>query len=101
MHSAKIKNIDSTSGDGFSACISQMASFSLFSEKYSASSVIRTSAPQLSEGKISQAIIYIWLGWWPNQKNKLLREVNAITGSAHSRDKKLALETALNYVKGT
>ena len=81
-----------------------MASFSLFLEKYSASSVIRTSAPQLSERKISQAIIYIWLGRWPDQKNKLLREVNAITGSGHSRwlrDKKLALETALNYVKGT
>jgi len=48
--------------------------------------------------------VYIWLGWWPDQKNKLLREVNATTGSAHSRwlrDKKLALETALLYVKGT
>jgi len=46
--------------------------------------------------------VYIWLGWWPDQKNKLLREVNATTGSAHSRwlrDKKLALETALLYVK--
>ena len=47
--------------------------------------------------------IYVWLGWWPDQKNKLLREVNATTGSAHARwlrDKKLALQTAQNYVKG-
>ncbi len=47
--------------------------------------------------------IYIWLGWWPDQKNKLLKEANATTGSSHSkwlRDKKLALETAQNYVKG-
>ena len=36
-------------------------------------------------------------------KNKLLREANATTGSAHSkwlRDKKLALETAELYTKG-
>ncbi len=47
--------------------------------------------------------VYVWLGWWPQIKNKLLRETNATTGSAHSkwlRDKKLALETAELYVKG-
>jgi len=47
--------------------------------------------------------VYIWLGWWPVEKNKLLKEANATTGSSHSRwlrDKKLALETAQHYVKG-
>ena len=47
--------------------------------------------------------IYIWLGWWPVERNKLLKEANATTGSSHSRwlrDKKLALETAQHYVKG-
>lgn len=47
--------------------------------------------------------VYIWLGWWPQAKNKLLREANSTTGSAHSkwlRDKKLALETAQLFVKG-
>lgn len=47
--------------------------------------------------------VYIWLGWWPQEKNQLLREANATTGSSHAhwlRDKKLALETAQHYVKG-
>lgn len=47
--------------------------------------------------------VYVWLGWWPQVQNKLLKEANATTGSAHSkwlRDKKLALETAQLYVKG-
>ena len=47
--------------------------------------------------------VYVWLGWWPEQKNNLLREANVTTGSAHARwlrDKKLALQTAQNYVKG-
>ena len=47
--------------------------------------------------------VYIWLGWWPRQDNKLLREANATTGSSHSnwlRDKKLACETAQHYIKG-
>ena len=46
--------------------------------------------------------VYVWLGWWPRQDNVLLREANATTGNSHStwlRDKKLALETALLYVK--
>jgi len=48
--------------------------------------------------------IYVWLGWWPQQKNQLLREANATTGSSHTnwlRDKKLAMETAQHYVKGS
>ena len=47
--------------------------------------------------------VYVWLGWWPEERNKLLKEANATTGSAHARwlrDKKLALQTALNYIKG-
>lgn len=47
--------------------------------------------------------VYLWLGWWPQVQNKLLREANATTGSAHSkwfRDKKLALETVELYIKG-
>ena len=47
--------------------------------------------------------VYVWLGWWPEEKNKLLKEANATTGSAHARwlrDKKLALQTAQNYIKG-
>ena len=47
--------------------------------------------------------VYLWLGWWPQQKNKLLREKNALTGTAHTRwirDKKLALQTAFNYAEG-
>lgn len=48
--------------------------------------------------------VYIWLGWWAVEKNKLLKESNATTGSSHSRwlrDKKLAMETAQHYVKGS
>ena len=51
----------------------------------------------------AQYEVYVWLGWWPQEKNKLLKEHNATTGSAHARwlrDKKLALETAQHYVKG-
>ncbi len=51
----------------------------------------------------AQTEVYVWLGWWPQQKNKLLQEHNSTTGSAHSRwlrDKKLALQTALNYTEG-
>ena len=47
--------------------------------------------------------VYVWLGWWPQQDNKLLREANATTGSQHTnwlRDKKLACETAQHYIKG-
>lgn len=47
--------------------------------------------------------VYVWLGWWPEQRNKLLKEANMTAGSAHSRwlkDKKLAMETAINYAKG-
>ena len=47
--------------------------------------------------------LYVWFGWWPEEKNKLLREANVITGSSHSRllrDKKLAMQTAQQYVKG-
>ena len=47
--------------------------------------------------------MYVWLGWWPEEKNKLLREASATTGSAHARwlrDKKLALQTAQSYIKG-
>ena len=47
--------------------------------------------------------IYLWMGWWPVQKNKLLQEKNAFSGLAQSRwakDKKLALETALMYAEG-
>ena len=47
--------------------------------------------------------VYVWLGWWPEEKNKLLKEANATTGSAHARwlrDKKLALQTAQKYIKG-
>ena len=47
--------------------------------------------------------IYVWMGWWPQQKNKLLQEKNAFSGTAQShwaRDKKLALQTALNYAEG-
>lgn len=46
--------------------------------------------------------IYVWMGWWPQQKNKLLQEKNAFSGTAQShwaRDKKLALQTALNYAE--
>ena len=48
--------------------------------------------------------VYVWIGWWPVIENKLLKDANATTGSAYSRwlqDKKLALETALLYSKGT
>ena len=51
----------------------------------------------------AQEEVYLWLGWWPQQKNTLLQEKNSLTGSAHSRwlrDKKLALQTALNYANG-
>ena len=47
--------------------------------------------------------VYLWMGWWPVQRNKLLQEKNAFSGLAQSRwakDKKLALETALNYAEG-
>ncbi len=47
--------------------------------------------------------VYVWMGWWPEQKNLLLREHNITTGSAQSRwlrDKKLALQTAQNYAQG-
>lgn len=49
------------------------------------------------------SVIYLWMGWWPEQKNKLLQEKNAFAGTASSRwarDKKLSLQTALNYAKG-
>ena len=52
----------------------------------------------------SFAEIYVWIGWWPVIENKLLKDANATTGSAYSRwlqDKRLALETALLYSKGT
>ena len=51
----------------------------------------------------SYSVIYLWFGWWPEQKNKLLQEKNAFSGSANSRwarDKRLALQTALNYAQG-
>ena len=51
----------------------------------------------------AHSVIYLWMGWWPQQKNKLLQERNAFSGTAQSRwatDKKLALQTALNYAKG-
>ncbi|XP_011406645.2 PREDICTED: uncharacterized protein LOC100639454 [Amphimedon queenslandica] len=47
-------------------------------------------------------VLYLWFGWWPEQKNALLREKNAFSGTAMSRwaqEKKLSLETALNYAK--
>ena len=49
------------------------------------------------------SVIYLWFGWWPEQKNALLREKNAFSGTAFSRwaqEKKLSLQTALNYAKG-
>ena len=51
----------------------------------------------------AHSVLYLWFGWWPEQKNSLLREKNAFSGTAMSRwaqEKKLSLETALNYAKG-
>ncbi|XP_019857289.1 PREDICTED: supervillin-like [Amphimedon queenslandica] len=50
----------------------------------------------------AHSVLYLWFGWWPEQKNALLREKNAFSGTAMSRwaqEKKLSLETALNYAK--
>jgi supervillin len=45
-------------------------------------------------------VIYLWIGWWPEQKNVLFKEKNAFAGTALSRwarDKKLSIQTAINY----
>ena len=44
--------------------------------------------------------VYIWQGWWPEETEDV---DNIRTGSAESRlnvDRRLAVETALNYCKG-
>ena len=47
--------------------------------------------------------IFVWVGWWPVQTDVRFREKNQFTGDAivrFTRDKRLALQTALNYAKG-
>ena len=51
--------------------------------------------------------VYIWFGWWPekthNSRNYVTSESLTNTGVSDTRwqgDKKLAIQTALNYVKG-
>lgn len=44
--------------------------------------------------------VYLWQGWWPRGSEEI---ENVSAGSARSRhtvDRKLALETAINYCKG-
>ncbi len=44
--------------------------------------------------------IYVWQGWWPQSTEE---SESVSTGSAHARfdvDRKLALETTLQYCKG-
>ena len=33
----------------------------------------------------AHSVIYLWFGWWPEQKNALLRKKNAFTLTALSR----------------
>ena len=45
----------------------------------------------------------MWVGWWPVQADARFREKNQFTGDAYvrfTRDKRLAMETAINYAKG-
>ena len=47
--------------------------------------------------------VYVWVGWWPVQSDARFREKNQFTGDAFvrfTRDKRLAMETAINYAKG-
>ena len=44
--------------------------------------------------------VYLWQGWWPEETEQ---SDNVITGSSMSRfnvDRRLAIETTLNYCKG-
>ena len=49
----------------------------------------------------TQYAVYVWSGWWPEETKD---EDNVKTGSAEARfniDRRCALETAINYCKGT